>query len=133
MIKKAINQNDSFRSKLLNYVDCNNIFSNKPINRFRSNARKEIKFRDQKGMISYARRLRRGGAKLAEDNIPVANHLLMNGLLVSVNGNVFDIGYPAWLFNRFDIEKDTTLSQVKSGQPLRKNPDPEGARGEKWP
>ena len=38
MIKKAINQNDSFRSKLLNYVDCNNIFSNKPINRFRSNA-----------------------------------------------------------------------------------------------
>ena len=36
MIKKAINQNDSFRSKLLNYVDCNNIFSNKPINRFKN-------------------------------------------------------------------------------------------------
>ena len=77
--------------------------------RFRSNARKEIKFRDQKGMISYARRLRRGGAKLTEDNIPVANHLLINGLLVSVNGNVFDIGYPAWLFNRFNIEKEKVV------------------------
>lgn len=95
--------------------------------RFRSNARKEIKFRDQKGMISYARRLRRGGARLKPDTVPVANHLLMNGLLVSVNGNVFDIGYPGWLFNRFPIEKDklvkTRLSRaakrMKKGQKPR--------------
>ncbi len=95
--------------------------------RFRSNARKEIKFRDQKGMISYSRRLHRGGARLNSETVPVANHLLMNGLLVSVNGNVFDIGYPGWLFNRFPIEKDklvkTRLSRaakrMKKGQKPR--------------
>ena len=36
MIKKAINQNDSFHLELLNSIGCNNIFSNKPINRFKN-------------------------------------------------------------------------------------------------
>jgi hypothetical protein len=74
--------------------------------RFSSNARKDIKFRDQKGMISYARRLKRNGVKLESDNVPVANHLLLNGLLLTVNGNIYDIGYPAWMFLRFENEKD---------------------------
>ena len=103
--------------------------------RFRSNARKEIKFRDQKGMISYARRLRRGGAKLTEDNIPVANHLLLNGLLVSVNGNVFDIGYPAWLFDRFDIEKEKVVKGRlnKVAKRMRKGEKPRYQRlGKGW-
>ncbi len=37
MIKKAINQNDSFLLELLNSIGCDNIFSNKPINRFKDN------------------------------------------------------------------------------------------------
>ena len=37
MIKKAINQNDSFYLELLNSIGFDNIFSNKPINRFKGN------------------------------------------------------------------------------------------------
>ena len=37
MIKKAINQNASFLLELLNSIGCDNIFSNKPINRFKDN------------------------------------------------------------------------------------------------
>jgi len=103
--------------------------------RFRSNAHKEIKFRDQRGMISYARRLRRGGARLKPDTVPVANHLLMNGLLVSVNGNVFDIGYPGWLFNRFPIEKDKLVKTrlFKAAKRMKKGQKPRYQRlGKGW-
>ena len=103
--------------------------------RFRANARKEIKFRDQKGMIRYAKRLRRGGAKLSAENMPVGNHLLMNGLLLSVNGNVFDIGYPAWLFHRIDIEKDKVVKGRlnKIAKRMRKGTKPRLQRlGKGW-
>ena len=39
-------------------------------------------------------------------NIPIGNHLLLGGILVSVNGVVLDIGFPAWLFERLPKESD---------------------------
>ena len=103
--------------------------------RFASNSRKDIKFRDQKGMVSYARRLKRNGVKLEPDNVPVANHLLLNGLLLTVNGNVFDIGYPAWMFLRFEAEKDKVVRNriTRAAKKMRKGTKPRTQRlGKGW-
>ena len=37
MTKKVINQNDKFREKLINTIEPNFVFNNKPINRFANN------------------------------------------------------------------------------------------------
>lgn len=103
--------------------------------RFASNSRKDIKFRDQKGMVSYARRLKRNGVKLEPDNVPVANHLLLNGLLLTVNGNVYDIGYPAWMFLRFEVEKDKLVRNriSRAAKKMRKGTKPRTQRlGKGW-
>ena len=51
MIKKAINQNDSFHLELLNSIGCNNIFSNKPINRFKNDLDVKPTSRDIKNKV----------------------------------------------------------------------------------
>ena len=51
MIKKAINQNDSFHLELLNSIGCNNIFSNKPINRFKNDLDVKPASRDIKNKV----------------------------------------------------------------------------------
>ena len=57
MIKKAINQNDSFILELLNSIGCNNIFSNKPINRFKVSAN-NLKKESEKGKDKILTKLR---------------------------------------------------------------------------
>lgn len=71
----------------------------------------QIKHRDQRGMIKYARRLRRFKATPDSTNIPIGNHLLMGGILVTVNGVVLDIGFPAWLFERLPKEPEKKIRQ----------------------
>ena len=44
-------------------------------------------------------------------NIPIGNHLLLGGILVSVNGVVLDIGYPAWMFERLAKEPEKKVRQ----------------------
>jgi hypothetical protein len=86
-------------------------------------------------MVSYARRLKRNGVKLEPDNVPVANHLLLNGLLLTVNGNVFDIGYPAWMFLRFEAEKDKVVRNriTRAAKKMRKGTKPRTQRlGKGW-
>jgi tetratricopeptide (TPR) repeat protein len=71
----------------------------------------QIRHRDQRGMIKYARRLKRFKAVPQASNIPIGNHLLLSGILVTVNGVVLDIGYPAWMFERLSKEPDKKVRQ----------------------
>ena len=74
--------------------------------RFSRQQEHQIKHRDQRGLIKYARRMRRFKVQPSAENIPIGNHLLLGGILVSVNGVVLDIGFPAWLFERLPKESD---------------------------
>jgi hypothetical protein len=74
--------------------------------RFSRQQEHQIKHRDQRGLIKYAKRMRRFKATPHVDNIPIGNHLLMGGILVSVNGVVLDVGFPAWLFERLPKESE---------------------------
>ena len=71
----------------------------------------QIRHRDQRGMIKYARRLKRFKAIPQASNIPIGNHLLLGGILVTVNGVVLDIGYPAWMFERLAKEPEKKVRQ----------------------
>jgi hypothetical protein len=73
--------------------------------RFARQQRRVIRHRDQKAMVSYAKRMKRFKVKPERGNIPVGTHLLLSGMLVTVNGVVLDLGMPAWLSVR--LPKDT--------------------------
>ncbi len=79
--------------------------------RVRRQQEHQIRHRDQRGMIKYARRLKRYKAVPQPSNIPIGNHLLLSGILVTVNGVVLDIGYPAWMFERLPKEQDKKIRQ----------------------
>lgn len=79
--------------------------------RFMAQQEHLIKHRDQRGMMKYVRRMKRFKATPNGSNIPIGNHLLMSGILVSVNGVVLDIGMPAWLQDRLPKESE---KKVKS-------------------
>jgi len=85
-----------------------------------------IRHRDQRGMIKYARRLKRYKAVPNANNIPIGNHLIMSGILVTVNGVVLDIGYPAWLFERLPKEPEKKVRDRlrKRGQRVEKGKTP---------
>ena len=68
--------------------------------RFRKQQRRVIKHRDQKAMIAYAKRLKRFKVGFDLEKIPVGTHLLLSGLLVTINGIVYDLGMPGWLVVR---------------------------------
>jgi hypothetical protein len=87
------------------------IFFHQGYRRLRKQQRKVIKHRDQKGMIAYAKRLKRHKIDLKMTNIPVGTHLLMSGLLVTVNGVVFDVGFPGWMVDRLPKSSEKGLKQ----------------------
>ena len=68
--------------------------------RMQQQQRHVVKQRDQRAMIEFGRKLRRRRAVPSIDNTPIGTHLLLTGLLLTVNGIVLDIGLPAWLVNR---------------------------------
>jgi len=81
--------------------------------RFRKQQRRVIKHRDQKAMIAYAKRLKRYKVGFDSDKIPVGTHLLLSGLLVTINGVVYDLGMPGWLVVRLPKkEKKGVLSNI---------------------
>ena len=59
--------------------------------------RKLIRHRDQKAMVAYAKRMKRFKVTPDRSNIPVGTHLLLSGILISVNGVILDIGLPGWM------------------------------------
>lgn len=68
--------------------------------RFRRQQRRVIRHRDQKAMVTYARRLRRYKVSFDKDKIPVGTHLILSGLLITINGVVYDLGLPGWMVVR---------------------------------
>ena len=68
-----------------------------------------VKQRDQRLMIELGRRLKRKKAIPTEGNTPIGTHLILTGLLLTVNGVVLDIGLPAWLSSRNEEIADRTL------------------------
>ena len=79
--------------------------------RFSRQQRRVIRHRDQKAMVAYSRRMKRYKVSPERGNIPVGTHLLLSGMLVTVNGVVLDLGMPGWLSVR--LPKDTDKA-VKS-------------------
>ena len=71
--------------------------------------RKLIRHRDQKAMVAYAKRMKRFKVVPKRDNIPVGTHLLLSGILVSVNGVVLDIGLPGWMTEHLPNEPDKAI------------------------
>ncbi|MAK78568.1 MAG: hypothetical protein CL992_04785 [Euryarchaeota archaeon] len=74
------------------------------LRRAKVQSRQIIKHRDQGAMLAYERYLRRNKIKLTKDNIPIGTHLLISGILASINGVVYDLGYPGWLTWRLEKE-----------------------------
>ena len=79
--------------------------------RFSRQQRRVIRHRDQKAMVAYSRRMKRFKVSPERGNIHVGTHLLLSGMLVTVNGVVLDLGMPGWLSVR--LPKDTDKA-VKS-------------------
>ncbi len=77
--------------------------------RFNRQQRKQIKHRDQRSLIQYAKMMKRSKVKPSRENIPVGTHLLLSGILVTVNGVVLDIGLPGWLTERLPKDSDKTI------------------------
>ena len=83
------------------------------IRRLRKSQRRLIRHRDQKAMVAYARRLRRNRVNLSASTVPVGNHLLLSGILVTVNKAVYDIGFPGWMVKRIERVKSIKNSLRK--------------------
>ena len=79
------------------------------MHRFNRQQRKQIKHRDQRSLVDYAKMMKRSKVKPSRDNIPVGTHLLLSGILVTVNGVVLDIGLPGWLTERLPKDSDKTI------------------------
>ncbi|MDP6379554.1 MAG: tetratricopeptide repeat protein, partial [Candidatus Thalassarchaeaceae archaeon] len=100
--------------------------------KFRRQQRRVIRHRDQKAMVTYAKRLKRYKVNFDKEKIPVGTHLLLSGLLVTINGVVYDLGLPGWLVVR--LSKTTNKSvrrnllqrrkQLKKGNLARCSPLP---------
>ncbi len=100
--------------------------------KFRRQQRRVIRHRDQKAMVTYAKRLKRYKVNFDKEKIPVGTHLLLSGLLVTINGVVYDVGLPGWLVVR--LSKTTNKSvrrnllqrrkQLKKGYLARCSPLP---------
>ena len=59
------------------------------------------------------RRLKRYKVTFDKERIPVGTHLLLSGLLVTINGVVYDLGLPGWLVVR--LPKDTNKKVRRNG------------------
>ena len=96
--------------------------------------RRLIRHRDQKAMVAYAKRMKRFKVAPDRGNLPVGTHLLLSGILVSVNGVILDIGLPAWLTEHLPKDSDKTVrarlkrrsKKISKSRPPRLQPLGEG-------
>lgn len=77
--------------------------------RFSRQQRRVIRHRDQKAMVAYARRMKRFKVSPERGNIPVGTHMLLSGMLVTINGVVLDLGLPGWLSERLPSDTDKAV------------------------
>ena len=101
--------------------------------RFRRQQRRVIKHRDQRAMLLYAKKMKSYKVSADTNKMPIGNHLLLKGLLVTVNGNIYDIGFPGWLVVRLPKERErqfrnrlrNRMRDLKTGKLARASPLPE--------
>ena len=97
--------------------------------------RKLIRHRDQKAMVAYAKRMKRYKVAPDRSNIPVGTHLLISGILVSVNGVILDVGLPGWMTEHLPKDSDKAIkSRLKrrSGKMAKARPPRLKPLGEGW-
>jgi len=96
--------------------------------------RRLIRHRDQKAMVAYAKRMKRYKVVPDRTNLPVGTHLLISGILVSVNGVILDIGLPGWLTSHLPKDSEKTVrarlrrrsKKISKSRPPRLQPLGEG-------
>ena len=84
------------------------IFIHQSARRFSKQQMKVIRHRDQKAMVAYAKRVKRHKINLQRSELPVGTHLLLSGMLLTINGVVYDVGFPGWMTNL--VPKDSERS-----------------------
>ena len=68
--------------------------------RFKNQAGREVKHRNQPLMVMMANRFKKKQVVGDPSRAPIGNHLLMSGILIEVGGIIFDVGLPLWLIDR---------------------------------
>ena len=103
--------------------------------RFSRQQRRIIRHRDQKAMLVYSKRMKRFKVAPERSNIPVGTHLLLSGMLVTVNGVVLDVGMPGWMTERLpkDSEKSVKARLKRQAKSMAKSRPPRlQPLGEGW-
>ena len=77
--------------------------------RFKKQQSRVIRHRDQKAMVAYAKRIKRHKIKLQRNELPVGTHLLISGMLLTINGIVYDIGLPGWMTSLIPWESERAV------------------------
>jgi hypothetical protein len=111
------------------------IFSHFGFRRFSKQQRRVVRHRDQRAMVAYAKRMKRNKVIPAKGNLPIGTHLLLSGILVTVNGVVLDVGMPGWLTVRLpkDTEKVVRSKLKRQANLLNKSRPPRlQPLGEGW-
>ena len=111
------------------------MLSHSTTRRVLSQQRKLIRHRDQKAMVAYAKRMKRYKVAPDRSNIPVGTHLLISGILVSVNGVILDVGLPGWMTEHLPKDSDKAIkSRLKrrSGKMAKARPPRLKPLGEGW-
>lgn len=85
------------------------ILAHQNARRFRKQQSRVIRHRDQKAMIAYAKRIKRHKIKLQRNEMPVGTHLLLSGMLLTINGIVYDIGFPGWMTSLVPKESERAV------------------------
>ena len=84
-------------------------FIHQSARRFSRQQMKVIRHRDQKAMIAYAKRVKRHKIKLQRSELPVGTHLLLSGMLLTINGVVYDVGFPGWMTDFISKESERSV------------------------
>ena len=103
--------------------------------RFNRQQQRVIRHRDQKALIAYSKRMKRFKVQPERENIPVGTHLLLSGMLVTVNGVVLDVGMPGWMTERLprDSEKSVKARLKRQSKAMSKSRPPRlQPLGEGW-
>ena len=106
-------------------VALGSIFLHQSARRFSKQQSRVIRHRDQKAMVAYAKRIKRHKINLSRSELPVGTHLLLSGMLLTINGIVYDIGLPGWLTNYVskDSERSVRQKMVRRANAMKREKD----------
>ncbi|MEC7687548.1 MAG: hypothetical protein VX514_00750, partial [Candidatus Thermoplasmatota archaeon] len=91
---------ESGNSQYAGFVSLILLLSHGAVVRFKNQAGREVKHRNQPLMVMMANRFRKNQVVGDPSRAPIGNHLLMSGILIEVGGIIFDVGLPLWLIDR---------------------------------